>query len=181
MIEVDLRGVEALTRANAAFPKVAARAIKNSLTRTTRRVATQVRKEIRTGSGIGRSIWGQKAGGLTKQKLVSIIPPHASADAIETGLSFRGIPKLVEQGGRIKAHVIKANRSKRLIFEGRAGRTVVTHSVKHPGAAVRAHLFGQRAIRQNEPTIADDVNRSIQNAVNEVYEKQGGDFEVRLG
>lgn len=180
MIELELRGVDELMEGNRRFLREAARAIKNSLSRTLRRTATTVRRDVRTASGIGRSIWGRNASGLAKQKLVSIIEPRSRGEDIETGLKFKGLPRLIEEGGRIKPHPIKANRARRLVFEGRSGRLVSIQQVRHPGMTVRSHGFGAAAIRQNEGAIAEDVNRSIQNVVNWAYGSGGGNFEVNF-
>jgi len=168
-LQLDLRGVDALLTKNRRFPGILRRAVVNSLRRTVRRTATVVKQEIRSGSGIGRTIWGKNASGLTKQGLVSIIRPRVSGDSIETGLSFRGIPKLIEEGGRIKAHRIKGKTARGfLAFEGRKG-LILTKSVQHPGSTVRAHGFGGSALRRNERMIADDVNAAIRKAVEETY------------
>ncbi len=180
MITIDDRGFEAVARGNAAFLRQAAKVLKNSLTRTLRRTATTVRQDIRSQSGLGRSVWGEKASGLTRQKLVTIIKPRAGGDSIETGLSFRGLPKLIEEGGTIKAHAIRPSKGKLLVFEVN-GKIVAARAVRHPGARVRAHGFGGSALRRNETAIAEDLNRSLQNLVNQAYAASGGNFEESFG
>lgn len=170
-LSLDLRGVDALIAKNARFPKMLSRAVVNSFRRTLRRTATSVQRDIRSQSGIGRTIWGKNASGLRKQSLVTIIRPRVTEGAIETGLRFRGIPKLLEEGGRLKAHKIRGKSARGLlVFEGRKG-LVVIKSVQHPGAAVRAHGFGGSALRRNERTIAQDVDASIRKTVEQVYGK----------
>ncbi len=175
-LSLDLRGVDALIANNKRFLREVTRALKNSLTRTLRRTRTTVQRDIRTESSLGRKIWGRSASGLKSQGLVSIIEPKGEGDGIVTGLRFKGIPRLLEDGGRIKAHRIKA-REGRLVFEV-GGKTIYARAVKHPGGPVHKHGFGSRRLRENERLIADDVNRSIQNTVNQVYENRGGDFEI---
>lgn len=168
MIELDLRGVAELAQKNTRFLRDAGKALKNSLTRTTRRGATAVKRDVRA-SGIGRRIWGKDPSGLTKQKLVAAISPRVRGDAIEAGLRFKGIPKLIEEGGRIKQHKI-IGKTKRglLVFEGHRG-TVFARGVRHPGGPVRQHGFGAAWLRQNESMISEDVNQSIRKVVEETY------------
>ena len=160
-LSLDLKGADELMAKSRILPKLLSRAVKNSLTRTLRRTATTVRKDIQR-SGIGRTIWGKKISGMVKQKLVTIIQPHASGESIETGLRFRGIPRLIEEGGRMKAHPIGSRKGADgvIVFKGRTG-WVVTKGVKHPGSMVRAHGFGGSALRRDERLFADDVNASI--------------------
>jgi hypothetical protein len=86
-----------------------------------------------------------------------------------TGLRFRGIPRLIEEGGRTKPHKIQSRKGKAglLVFEGRprgewgTSSIVAIRSVQHPGGRVRAHGFGGSALRRDERLFADDVNASI--------------------
>ena len=100
-------------------------------------------------SGIGRRIWGVNPSGLTDQGLVKqgklVIGKHEGI----TTLLLRGIPALLERGGQIKAHTI------RNAF-GRKGKRM-----PHPGMALRAHNFGQRALDRGEARITRDVDVAI--------------------
>jgi hypothetical protein len=180
MLSLDMRGVAELLAKNASFARALKRAIKNPLQRGARKSATEARKQI-PSSGIGRTIWGKNPSGLTKQKLVTAIEPRGggesvdgtlTGDAVVTGVKLRGIPRLLEDGGRIKPHTIKprggAVGRARLAFMGSRG-LVMPRSVRHPGAPVRAHGFAAATLQRNGPAIVADVNLSVQNAVAEAY------------
>lgn len=174
-LQINLRGVEEILAKNARFLPVLRRAVVNSLRRTTRRAATEVKADVRTRSGIGRKIWGKDPSGLTKQGLISIIQPQVRGDSIEAGLKLRGIPRLLEEGGRYGPHTIRSKRGGFLVFEGRprgefgTSSMVVTRKVEHRGSPVRPHGFGGSALRRRQSEIADDLNLSIRNAVNATY------------
>lgn len=178
-LDVNLQGVQELIYRNRLFAKRAARTIKNSLQRTLRRTATQVSKDIRS-RGIGRAIWEGKggAGDIKRQKLITVIEPHAEGDSIVTGLKFRGVPRLIEEGGRTKAHPIVGGKGKHglLIFEGRSGSfggegLVRKKRVQHPGGPVRRGGGGPGAtrLRQNRGLIEQDLNDSIRKLVEGMY------------
>lgn len=193
MLSLDMRGVSELLAKNRSFGRALKRALKNSLQRGARRSATETRKQVAAQSGIGRTIWGKNQSGLTKQKLVTAIEPRGggeavegslSGDAVVTGVRLRGIPKLVEEGGRTKAHTIKprggAVGRERLAFVT-GGKLVRPRSVRHPGSPIRPHGFAAATLQRNAPGIVADVNRSVQNAVAEAFLGQGGQGEVILG
>lgn len=160
--------VDRLVEQSQAFRRSLARTLKNSFTRTLRRTATVVKKDVR-GAGIGRSIWGRNSSGLTKQKLIQTIEPRSDGDEIVTGLVLRGIPRIMELGGRLGPHRIKANRAKRLVFMGRAGTLVSVGSVNHPGARVRPYGFAAHAIRRNEGMIVSDLDASVAKALDGAF------------
>lgn len=156
MIEIELRGAEALIESSKRFRNGMRRTVENSLRRGVRKTITDTKRDIRTGSGIGRKIWGRNASGLNK--LVTLIRVRASETAIETGIKFKGLPRMIEEGDQIRPHAIKVGP-----YTDSLGRSMPARTLQHPGAPVRAHGFGGSNLRRDEghilDTLAGDVGR----------------------
>lgn len=117
-----------------ADPKAANRAVRNGLRRAASRGVTRARKNF-SKRGIGRRIFGKNRSGLTK--LVTVGRPESGALAeASIEIKVKGIPGLMEEGGRTKPHRIKARSGSRLAFRTRTGQLVRPAEVKHPGSRV---------------------------------------------
>jgi hypothetical protein len=161
MIEIDLHGAEAFLESSKRFRNGLRRTIENSLRRGIRKTITATKTDIRTDSGLGRTIWGRKPAGLNK--LVTLIRVRGGETAIETGMKLKGLPRLIEQGGQIRPHAIRIR-----AFTDRLGRRMPPRTVQHPGAPVRAHGFGGSNLRRDEnhilQALSDDVGRWLEAA-----------------
>src|SRR5512139_456432 len=153
-LTLDLRGVEELLKKNSSFPARLAGAVRGSLQGVIgRTVVDQTIRDLQTRSQISRKIWGRNPSGLIRQGLVHAIRARTVGDSIETGLALRGIPALLERGGRFKPHKIKGKRAHGyLVFFGRPrdewSETTLVFTkkrVKHPGNVVMPHGFGGSA------------------------------------
>jgi hypothetical protein len=82
-------------------------------------------------------------------KLVGLIRIRAREQQIEAGLYLKGMAKLIEAGGRIKAH--------------RIGKGM------HPGADVRAHGFGASNLRRDEGGILAALDTDVGKLLTESY------------
>jgi hypothetical protein len=110
----------------------------------------QTKDAVAYQSGIGNAIWGRDQSGLGKQGLVS----HGKLIYLgegkgETALKLRGIPALLEDGGRVREHVIRNG-------FGRKGKPM-----RHPGMTLRAHRFGQDAVEKGLAEIQTEVDQAI--------------------
>jgi len=114
-------------------------------------VVPPTRNTIAFESGIGRSIWGRDQSGLEKQGLVKQgkLLLDAGSHWGRTSLLLRGIPALLEDGGRIKPHTLKN-------AFGHKGRRI-----PHPGMTLRAYGFGKRAMDRGLGAIQMDVDVAL--------------------
>lgn len=159
MIEIELRGAEALIAASKRFRNGLRKTVENSLRRGVRKTIKDTKRDIQTGSGIGRTIWGKNPVGLSK--LVTLIRVRGSETAIETGMKLKGLPRMIEEGGQIRPHRIPIR-----AFTDSLGRNMPARTVQHPGAPVRAHGFGGSNLQRDEShileTLAGDVGRWLE-------------------
>lgn len=140
------------------FARMLDRPVINAFRRGVRRIASQIRPSF-LGTGIGRAIWGKRASGLSK--LVYGMRVTKVGDELQTGIKLKGIPALLEDGGRILPHVIKPKNAPFLVFQA-GGRWVRTaKGVRHPGMPLLAHNFARTAIARETPAIIEDLNREI--------------------
>lgn len=158
-LSLELKGDEILIAASkkfrAALPKTAA----NAARRVLRRRITTIKKRIRAESGIGRSIWGSKGGGL--DKLVTLIRPTGTEDTLSTGVKLKGLPRMIEEGGQTKPHVIKAKNAPRLAFVV-GGHPVFVKQVDHKrGSVIRPHGIAAAEMKAAQYDLAREVNESI--------------------
>lgn len=167
-LTLQLKGVDVLIQTNATFRKRLPVNVLGSIHRQLKRTITKINRDIATQSSIGRKIWGKNRSGLSKQ--VTLIKARASGDgkAIETGVKLVGIPKLIEDGGRIKPHVIKGDPW--LVFQGKTG-IVSVHSVNHPGGAVHAHRFARQHVERDTSLVLHEVRAGITKLIGETFGK----------
>jgi hypothetical protein len=161
MIELSmvLNGEEPIQAFLRDYYKTLDRSLTNALRRGLTRIATATKNQIRTESGIGRTIWGKKPGNLTKQVYRMKITKRG--DDLQSGIKLKGLPALVEAGGQIKPHEIKPKNRPFLAFRGEKGWVFTKDPVHHPGATVRAHGFGKAAAQREAPAILADMNAEI--------------------
>lgn len=112
---------------------------------------------------LGRKLWGSDQSGLLKfakrSKSGSAVVMErarysASRGTIVGGLRTKGIPAMLDAGGRIAAHKIKARPGGKLVFDviarsffgGGGKRIVAVGLVNHPGGRVRGSQFLKRAL-----------------------------------
>ena len=146
-------GIEGRERLVGALGSLRVRIIP-AMTKTARRGlwvhAVQTTKDsIAQDSGIGRRIWGKDPSGLTDQRLVVASKLILGSNYGITSLLVRGIPALLERGGRIQPHTIRSG-------FGRIGKRM-----PHPGMTLRAHNAGQRAVNEAAGNIQADVDGAI--------------------
>lgn len=115
-------------------------------------IVPKVRTRIATESGIGRTIWGHDQSGLAKQGLArpgKILIGEGGTTWGQASLRLRGIPSLLENGGRIKPHTL------RNAF-GHRGRRI-----RHPGMTLRPHHFGRETLDAGEARIRQDIDEAL--------------------
>lgn len=156
MIEIELRGHEAIIESSKRFRNGLRKTMENSLRRGVRPTIADTKRDIRTSSGLGRTIWGKNSSGLNK--LVTLIRVRGNEAQVETGIKFKGLPRMIEEGGQIRPHAIKIGP-----YTDSLGRNMPARTLQHPGAPVRAHGFGGSNLRRDEghilETLAGDVGR----------------------
>lgn len=158
-LSLQLKGVEPLIKASASFKRRLPNTVSNAIRRPLRRVATRVKKDIRTKSGIGKTLWGRKGGTRALDRIVKILPAQIrNGGELYTGLRLRGLAKNIEDGTRIKPHLIKKA----------WGRVLV----KHPGANVRAHYFATQAMKGVHNEIVAGVAADIEKLRAKVFNKE---------
>jgi hypothetical protein len=159
VISISMSGVREGEAQLRKFARMLDRPIINALRRGLTRVATATKNEIRTRSGIGRSIWAKKASTLSKQ--VYRMKVTKRGEDLETGIKLKGIPALIEEGGRIAAHSIRPKSRPFLAFQA-SGRWIFTRKpVQHPGSMVHRHGFAKAAMDREAPAIVEEMNRQI--------------------
>ena len=123
-------------------------------------VVSKVRTRIAQESGIGQAIWGRDLSGMEKQGLVRtgrLLIGEGGTTWGQVSLVLRGIPSLVENGGRIKPHTIRNG-------FGHRGRRI-----PHPGMTLRPHRIGRDSFSAAEDRIRNDVDA----AVGEMLKRRG--------
>jgi hypothetical protein len=106
-------------------------------------------QRVARDSGIGSAIWGRDQSGLEKQGLVKQGRLVLGTTEGETSLVLRGIPALLEDGGKIKEHTIRNG-------FGRKGKRM-----RHPGMQLRPHGFGKSSLDQGMAQLQADVDAAI--------------------
>lgn len=134
----------------------------NALRRTARRVKADAIKDI--GSrGIGRRIWGKKPSGL--KKLLKVERVRFDGAKLTVDLVSKGIPAMIESGGRTAAHDIKAQRrgpkGKRLLSFRAAGGAGAVPEVRHPGSNIPQRPWISPAITKNEAQGAREIEAAL--------------------
>jgi hypothetical protein len=129
-------------------------------------VVPQTRNAIAQQSGIGRTIWGRDQSGLEKQGLVKqgklLIDPQWG----RTSLLLRGIPALLEDGGRIKPHIINNPFGRKGVMYN---RRYISGGMRHPGMTLRAHGFGRDSMDKG----MDPIQREVDEAIGEMLRRNG--------
>lgn len=144
--EAELRG----------FARILDRPVLDAFQRGAKRIAEQTRTDI-ASEGIGRSIWGKKPRGLTR--VVQEIRPEKTGDELISGVRLKGIPAMIEEGGRIQTHKIKATPKRPIASKARGFFS--KGPVTHPGMSLAARHYGEHALTRETPSIVEDMNREI--------------------
>lgn len=165
-IEFDMKKLQRIMDAPPKIRREAMRRILNVARKGMRRIATQMRERIRRDSGLGRTIWGKKAGGLSK--LVSVGRARQFPDGFEIAVKLKGLPAMIEQGGHIKAHQIPKRKGGRLMAFSVGGKRVFAKRVNHPGAAVRPHRFAEPLVAKEAPLLGKEMGTEIAAVLREV-------------
>lgn len=137
--------------------------IKNALRRGAARVKKDAMADI--GSrGIGRRIWGKNSKGLKKVLRTGRVEKDGPGGFAIT-LTARGIPAMIETGGKIAAHVIKAFRrgptGKRLLSFRKSGGSGAVPEVQHPGARVPRRPWIQPALDRHVSQTERDIVAAV--------------------
>lgn len=129
-------------QARADLARLQGKGLDNVMANTIRRGARRMKKRAIAdiGSrGIGRRIWGKKPKGLEKILSIGRVQREGPA-SISITLTAKGIPALIEEGGKTAPHKIKAFRrgpkGRRLLSFRKAGGEGAVAEVQHPGSAV---------------------------------------------
>jgi hypothetical protein len=146
-IQINLAGAPELIAKSNRIRSLVSRVTLNAIRRVVRRHITTTKQDIRTQSGIGRSIWGKNASGLNT--IVSLIRARMTPEMIETGIKLKGLPKMIEEGGRTKP------------FQMHPYGNKFAKKVTHPGAPIRAHHFAQTQLLRASPLIVREVEISL--------------------
>lgn len=169
-LDVELRGVDVLIEANETFRRRLPFNVLSSLRQQVNRTIATVKKDIAQRSTFGRKIWGKNPKGLDKQ--VTFIKFRVTADGgVETGIKLVGIPRLLEDGGRIKEHTIRGNPF--LIFSApwAKGLAVIAKKVNHPGGPVPARRFAAQAMERDSGSALAEVSAGVNRLIGEVFGK----------
>jgi hypothetical protein len=154
-VMVQLKGVDKLMASNEAFRKRLPGMVLNGMRNQIRRTITTVKRDIRTQSGIGQTIWGKNGSGL--DKVVTLIQARVQGTNIETGIKLKGIPVLIEEGGRINPHFIRNG-------FGRSG-----NRIPHPGMNVRSHFFARTALDRDSNKVLMEVRLAVQKLIGQTF------------
>ena len=165
-IELHLAGLDTLMEMNRRYASGVPGAILNGIRNQVRQTITVVKSDIRTKSGIGRRIWGKNGSGLNK--IVTLVKARSAGGLVETGIKLKGLPAIIETGGRIKAHTIRGKPYLRFPGKGGEGFTV-TKMVKHPGAPVMRHEFAKDALERDGQKIQLAVSASLQRMKERIF------------
>lgn len=111
--------------------------------------------------GVGRRIFGQKAGGAAG--LIKVLPARKVGQRYVGTLQARGMAAIQDQGGRTSPHTIAPKNKRFLVYRTKAGVLHITDKpVQHPGAQHPAMPFLQQAIASAAPRVATLIDREIQ-------------------
>ncbi len=159
-LSLQVKGLEHLIETSKSFQRRLPNAVLNGIRRPLRRRLTKIKQRIRRETGIGRNVFGGKGNGSGLDRIVKMIRPKVGdSRTVVTGVRLTGFASLLEQGGRIKPHLIKR-------AWGRA-------TVKHPGADVRAHYIATQVLNG----AAEEIVREVTVDVNKLKQKVfGGEY-----
>jgi hypothetical protein len=152
-ISLQLKGVDKLMAQNRAFAGRLPGVVLNAVRRPIRRSITVIKKRIRTECGIGRSIWGKNGSGL--DSVVTLLKARVSAGSLETGVKVKGLPAMIEGGGRINPHTIR--------------RGFGRGPIPHPGANVRAHHIARQEMDRVGPQVMMAVREDISKLIAKTF------------
>jgi hypothetical protein len=125
-------------------------------------------------TGIGRKLWGARGKGAGAALMVAYKPRprwSKSQQKVVGGLETKGIPALIEHGGRTKPHAIRPKLAGAL-----AGSLFhpVSGSINHPGSNVPKRPQLYPAMRKAAQRIAPYLDREAQAEVNATLEAGRG-------
>jgi hypothetical protein len=165
-LSTELQGVKPFD----ANTKKLVRILRNELTRGLRRAAapivSAIKQDVSTRTAFGRRIWGVKPAGLNSA--VSMTGTFVQVDYVQLAIRLKGIPAMLEQGGRIQPHPIKPKLAGVLAFQA-GGKTVFRRAVKHPGGPVHAHHFAESRIKAAGPAIVHEASAALGKALKESF------------
>jgi len=152
-LSLKLNGVDKLMAQNRAFAGRLPGTVLNAVRRPLRRRITVIKRRIKTECGIGVSIWGANASGLNK--IVTLIKARVREGALETGVKVVGLAALIEQGGRIKPHIIKRGFGRK--------------PMPHPGSDVRGHNIARQEMDSVGSEVMFAVREDIQKLIGKTF------------
>lgn len=156
-VTLNLTGAKELIGRSNRIRSLIGRTTLNAIRRPIRRGITTIKGEMRRSSSIGKRV---HAAGKSRFMLAGVkeIRPEITADSIDTGIKLTGLPRLIEQGGRTRAHVIRGKPW--LVFKV-GGQQVFAKKVNHPGAQVGAHKYAEREVSRLVPRIVEEVDKAL--------------------
>lgn len=162
-LTLEFKGIDKLMAANQSYARRFPNVVLNAIRRPLRRTVTKIRQRIRKESGIGKSIWGRhgKAKGL--ETFVREVRTKVVGTSIHAGIRLTGLAAMIEQGGKIKPHLIKIKAHP--IKNAFGFRGTIQHPgmvVKHPGASVRAHFFAQREMAGISSQVVEAIRQDLE-------------------
>jgi hypothetical protein len=162
---LQLLGIEQAIERTRTARRDISRATLNAARRVVRRRLTRIRQDIRTATGLGVSIWGDSPSGLSK--IVSLVRARIEEGRVETGIKLKGLPAIIETGGRLRPHTIRPQYGK--FLANPALNFISRGPVRHTGANVRPHGIAQRHADDSLP----EILREMDLALNEVASGRG--------
>jgi hypothetical protein len=145
---IEVRGLQETMDSFKQFRRRVPGTVLNAVRRPLRRRVTKVRQGIRRESGIGRSIWGKKGNAIDLAKIVKLIKAKVAGAQLVTGISLKGFPALIEEGGQVKPHAIK-----NAFGQGKVA--------KHRGMTVRPHGIAKRVLAGVGAEIVEAVRQDL--------------------
>lgn len=152
---LEIRGVRELLKRNEKFQRQLTRTVSRSLSRSLRKTASATRRGLRAVSiarGITRSAWGKRK----ENRLTARVKPirlRLGAAGAEVALGLYGFAAVLERGGRLVPHAIRAR-----------GR-----SFRHPGAAAPGYHTGAANLRRDRGEILQRVDADVKKLLEDVY------------
>jgi len=123
-----------------------------------------------TSHGIGRAIWGRdvtSSGGARKGSnlptFIKLEKTRWTARGLEGALKAKGLPALVERGGRTRPHTITSKSDGVIKFSlpSLPGGFGFAPKVKHPGAVVPSRPFMRPALEGHVGLIARKIDERL--------------------
>lgn len=172
-LSIELKGTEALAKNSVTFKKRYPRTVLNAMRRAIRRDITKIKAALKALSGLGQTVWAKRRGSIPQQ--VSLIQARVAdgGQSLITGVKLKGLARLIEEGGRTKAHQIKPRTAPKLAFKV-AGNLVFARGVNHPGSPVRAHGIAGRIMANNTgPAVQREVYEATSKLITEIFSGRG--------